>query len=200
MPYAENKNKVIKHSREPLPGSISSLVLFWIEEEKRRVATPDSWLVSLIKLVFPVWTSFFDNPMVITESSFRVHDYWAWVRNCILASSALTTKIFTLDSCRVFLEQARIEQANDRLCWERPETTTNGHQVHNRFLLPAGCIFIESVLKKEEVESFVYDEISRKCFVTQSETIHEGRLYFQDINNITNPTCYHWQRLYMKKN
>ena len=49
------------------------------------------------------------------------------------------------------------------------------------------------------MESFVYDEISRKSFVTQSYTIHEGRLYFQDINKITNPTCYHWQRLYMKK-
>lgn len=77
-------------------------------------------------------------------------------------------KFFTLDLCLVFLEQARIERAKDRLCWKSAGTTTNGHQVHNQFLLPGGCIFIESVLKKDEVESFVYNEISRKSFVTQS--------------------------------
>ena len=52
--------------------------------------------------------------------------------------------------------------------WEGAGTTSNGHQVHNQFLLPGGCMFIKSVLTKDDVESFVYDEVSRKSFVKQS--------------------------------
>ena len=41
---------------------------------------------------------------------------WAWVRNCILATCSACSMKVLLDSCRVFLENAKIEQAKERLC------------------------------------------------------------------------------------
>ena len=80
MPYAVNKNKVINpECREPHPESLAFFCLLLDRGGEKEAGfamkSPDSWLVSLIKLVFLVWTSFIDNPMAITEPPFRVHYY-----------------------------------------------------------------------------------------------------------------------------
>ena len=80
----------------------------------------------LVNLVFSSQTDFFFSsgticlllkPMILTEPAKAT----AWLldqgQNCLPAKCGTSSTKILLDSCRVFLEYAKIKQAKERLCW-----------------------------------------------------------------------------------
>ena len=80
---------------------------------------------ALFNLVFSRQPDFFSSVticlllklMILTEPAKAT----AWLlgqgQNCILAKCGTSSTKILLDSCRLFLEYAKIKQAKERLCW-----------------------------------------------------------------------------------
>ena len=95
----------------------------WIVSRFWSHSSPNFW-TSQSRFLFSNWFFFSSGticlllkPMILTEPAKAT----AWLlgqgQNCLPAKCGTSSTKILLDSCRVFLEYAKIKQAKERLCW-----------------------------------------------------------------------------------